>query len=74
MVYLAHDLKTPLASIIGYLTLLEESPDLPVAARAKYTSITLDKAYRLADRIHFDNAYCRRDIGRRALAAGKERN
>ncbi len=30
------------------------------------------KAYALADRIHFDNAYCRRDIGRRALAAGKE--
>ena len=30
------------------------------------------KAYDLADRIHFDNAYCRRDIGQRALAAGKE--
>ena len=29
-------------------------------------------AYRLADRIHFENAYCRRDIGQRALAAGKE--
>ena len=26
-------------------------------------------AYALADRIHFDNAYCRRDIGRRALEA-----
>ena len=24
-------------------------------------------AYDLADRIHFDNAFCRRDIGRRAL-------
>jgi len=34
------------------------------------TAIT--KAYDLADRIHFDNAYCRRDIGQRALAAGKE--
>ena len=52
VVYLAHDLKTPLASIIGYLTLLEESPDLPVAARAKYTSITLDKAYRLEQLIN----------------------
>ena len=29
-------------------------------------------AYNLADRIHFDNAYCRRDIGARALAAEKE--
>jgi len=26
-------------------------------------------AYDLADRIHFENAYCRRDIGKRALAA-----
>ena len=26
-------------------------------------------AYALADRIHFENAYCRRDIGRRALQA-----
>ncbi len=31
-------------------------------------------AYDLADRIHFENAYCRRDIGQRALAAGKENN
>ncbi len=32
----------------------------------------ISDAYDLADRIHFDNAYCRRDIGQRALAAGKE--
>ena len=32
----------------------------------------IDQAYALADSIHFDNAYCRRDIGKRALAAGKE--
>lgn len=32
----------------------------------------IQRAYHLADRIHFDNAYCRRDIGQRALAAGKE--
>lgn len=52
VVYLAHDLKTPLASIIGYLTLLEESPDLPVKQRAKYTGITLNKAYRLEQLIN----------------------
>ena len=34
--------------------------DLPAAVSA---------AYALADRIHFDNAFCRRDIGRRALEA-----
>ena len=32
----------------------------------------IDRAYALADAIHFENAYCRRDIGQRALAAGKE--
>ena len=34
----------------------------------------IDGAYALADNIHFENAYCRRDIGQRALAAGKESN
>lgn len=45
--YLAHDLKTPLASIVGYLSLLEEAPDLPVEQRARFTRIALDKAHRL---------------------------
>ena len=49
IVYLAHDLKTPLTSVIGYLELLKESPDLPINQRAKYTNITLDKAYRLEE-------------------------
>jgi two-component system sensor histidine kinase VanS len=45
--YLAHDLKTPLASVIAYLNLLDESPELAPDQRAKYVGITLDKAYRL---------------------------
>ena len=45
--YLAHDLKTPLASVVAYLNLLDESPDLPPEQRAKYVGIALDKAYRL---------------------------
>ncbi len=45
--YLAHDLKTPLTSVIGYLSLLDEAPDMPDAQRAKYVHITLDKARRL---------------------------
>ena len=52
VVYLAHDLKTPLTSVIGYLTLLSETSDLPITQRAKYTSITLDKAYRLEQLIN----------------------
>lgn len=45
--YLAHDLKTPLTSIIGYLSLLNEATDMPKAQQEKYIRITLDKAYRL---------------------------
>ncbi|MBR2418131.1 MAG: HAMP domain-containing histidine kinase [Clostridia bacterium] len=47
VMYLAHDLKTPLTSVIGYLTLLEECPELTQSQRAKFTGIALDKAYRL---------------------------
>lgn len=52
VVYLAHDLKTPLTSIIGYISLLEEAPDMPTEQRAKYTAIALDKAYRLEQLIN----------------------
>lgn len=45
--FLAHDLKTPLTSIIGYLSLLEEAPDMPDEQKAKYIGITLDKSIRL---------------------------
>lgn len=45
--YLAHDLKTPLTSVIGYLSLLDEVPDMPEAQRARYTGVALDKACRL---------------------------
>lgn len=45
--YLAHDLKTPLASVVGYLSLLEEAPDLPAEHRARFTGIALEKAHRL---------------------------
>lgn len=52
IVYLAHDLKTPLTSVIGYLSLLEETQDLPIEQRAKYIGIALDKAYRLEQLIN----------------------
>lgn len=51
VVYLAHDLKTPLTSVIAYLSILAEDPDLPVAQRAKYANISLDKALRLGELI-----------------------
>ena len=52
IVYLAHDLKTPLTSVIGYLTLLRDEPDLSPRFRARYTGIALDKAERLEDLIN----------------------
>ena len=52
VVYLAHDIRTPLTSVIGYLDLMKEAPDLPVEQRGKYLSITLDKAYRLEQLIN----------------------
>lgn len=51
VVYLAHDLKTPLTSVIAYLTMLDEHPDMPREERAKYTHITLEKAIRLEELI-----------------------
>lgn len=50
--YLAHDLKTPLASVIGYLSFLSEAQELPLEHRQKYTDIALNKAYRLEDLIN----------------------
>ena len=52
IVYLAHDLKTPLTSVIGYLSLLEEAPDMPAAQKAKYVHISLEKALRLEQLIN----------------------
>ena len=52
VVYLAHDIKTPLTSVIGYLNLIEENPDMPAEQKAKYVNITLDKAYRLESLIN----------------------
>lgn len=52
VMYLAHDLKTPLTSVIGYLTLLDECPELSTAQKAKYVGIALDKAFRLEQLIN----------------------
>lgn len=50
--YLAHDLKTPLSSVIGYLSLLHEAPDMPPEQKAKYVGIALEKAERLEELIN----------------------
>lgn len=45
--YLAHDLKTPLTSVIGYLSLIDEVPEMPEPQRLRYVGVALDKALRL---------------------------
>lgn len=52
IVYLAHDLKTPLTSVIGYLTLLCDEPQLSQELRSRYTGIALEKAERLEELIN----------------------
>ena len=52
VVYLAHDLKTPLTSVIGYLTLLRDETKISEELREKYLSISLEKAERLEDLIN----------------------
>lgn len=45
--FLAHDLKTPLTSVVGYLTILASRPDLTAQERGRYTDVALGKAQRL---------------------------
>ena len=41
LTYLAHDIRTPLASVIGYLSLLCEAPGMPAEQREKYTEVAI---------------------------------
>ena len=52
VVYLAHDLKTPLTSVIAYLDMLDEKPDMPEVERKKYIHISHTKAIRLSELIN----------------------
>lgn len=52
IMYLAHDLKTPLTAVVGYLTLLRDEPELSPGLKAKYTGIALEKALKLEELIN----------------------
>lgn len=52
LMYMAHDLKTPLTSVIGYLTLLNDEPDIPETTRQRYLGVALKKAQRLEELIN----------------------
>ncbi len=49
--YLAHDIKTPLTSVMGYLMLLDEAPELPEDVRRRYIRIASEKTERLEELI-----------------------
>lgn len=49
IMYMAHDLKTPLTSIIGYLTLLTDEKEIPKNLQDKYLKIALNKSLRVED-------------------------
>jgi len=49
MMYMAHDLKTPLTSVIGYLSLLSEANIQDKQAEQKYLKIAYDKSLRLEE-------------------------
>lgn len=51
VMYLAHDLKTPLASTVGYLNLVLDEPDISRDTREKYLRIALAKSLRLEDMV-----------------------
>ena len=48
----SHELKTPLTSIVAYLTMLEDHPDMPEEERKAYTHIALEKSIRLGELIN----------------------
>ncbi|MGN1266975.1 MAG: sensor histidine kinase [Dorea sp.] len=52
VLFLAHDLKTPLTSIVAYLSMLDSHPDMDPEEREKYTHIALEKSMRLGELIN----------------------
>lgn len=52
VLFLAHDLKTPLTSVVAYLTMLDGHPDMNPEEREKYIHIALEKSMRLGDLIN----------------------
>lgn len=71
VMYLAHDIRTPLTSVIGYLSLLKEMPDLTEEQRQKFVDVTLKKAERLETLVNefFDITR----FGRRETELSKEK-
>ena len=55
VMYLAHDIRTPLTTVIGYLSLLHEAPDMPEQQKEKSVKVALNKAERSIRSIEINN-------------------
>lgn len=71
IVYLAHDLKTPLTSVIGYITLLHDEKKISDELREKYLGVALNKAERLEDLINEFFEITRFNLSRLTLEPSK---
>lgn len=71
VMYLAHDLKTPLSSVIGYLILLRDEQQISAELRERYLSISLEKAERLEDLINEFFEIARFNLSNISLEYGK---
>ena len=71
IMYLAHDLKTPLASVIGYLNLLKDEEQISEEIRRRYLSVSLEKAERLEDLINEFFEIARFNLSNITLQYGK---
>ena len=68
---LAHDLRTPLTSIIGYLELLAGREDLPAEQQKKYLEITFTKAKRLRQLLEELFGFTKLSYGRINMKVGQ---
>ena len=67
----AHDLRTPLTSIIGYMELLSAKRDMPEAVRHKYIDIAYTKAKRLEKLIEDLFGFTKLNYGKISMNVGK---
>lgn len=67
----AHDLRTPLTSIIGYLELLSQKPDLPQEMRCKYIDIAYKKSRRLEKLIEDLFGFTKLNYGKMSMSVSQ---
>lgn len=67
----AHDLRTPLTSIIGYLELLDNNPNLDAGMQHKYIEIAYSKSRRLQKLIEDLFGFTKLNCGKIAMNVGQ---